>query len=169
MGTWRKAQGSIFALVSLFASALAFNLVPTPLQAASLQCVQYAREVTNVPLQGDAWTWWSKAARSRIDRGREPEIGSILVFRRTARLQRGHVAVVAEVVNRREIVVDHANWASRRSMRGRIDLAVRVVDVSPANDWSAVRVWHAASDTLGQRAYPTYGFIYAFGSPDAAY
>ena len=168
MRTWRKALRSISALVSLFAGGLAFILISTPLEAATLQCVQYARDVTNVPLQGDAWTWWSKAARSRLERGREPEIGSILVFRRSTRLQRGHVAVVAEVVNRREIVVDHANWASRRSMRGRVDLAVRVVDISPANDWSAVRVWHADSDSLGRQAYPTYGFIYAFGIPDTA-
>lgn len=168
MGTWRKALKSIFAPASVLAGGLALILISTPLEAAPLQCVQFARDVTNVPLQGDAWTWWGKAARSRLDRGRAPEAGAILVFRRTARLQRGHVAVVAEVVNRREIVVDHANWASRRAERGRVDLAVRVVDVSPANDWSAVRVWHAASDSLGQRVYPTYGFIYAFSPAESS-
>lgn len=166
MRTWRKGRSisalAISALVPLFAGGLVLGPIATPLQASPLQCVQYARDITNVPLQGDAWTWWTKAARSRLDRGREPEAGSILVFRRTERLRRGHVAVVAEVVTRREIVVDHANWASRRSLRGRVDRAVRVVDVSPGNDWSAVRVWHAASDSLGQRVYPTYGFIYAF-------
>ena len=169
LGVLQRFLRSISAPASLFAAALTLCLISTPLEAASLlQCVPYARDITNVPLQGDAWTWWGKAARSRLDRGREPEAGSILVFRRTERLRRGHVAVVAEVVNRREIVVDHANWASRRAMRGRVDLAVRVVDVSPANDWSAVRVWHAASDSLGRRVYPTYGFIYAFAIPGTA-
>ncbi len=69
-------------------------------------------------------------------------------------------------MNGREIVVDHANWASRRGERGRVDLSVRVLDVSPANDWSQVRVWHAPADSFGQRIYPAYGFIYAF---DAVY
>ncbi len=135
-------------------------------QAATLQCVQYARSVTNVPLKGDAWTWWSKAPAVRLPRGQEPEMGSILVLRKTTRLPRGHVAVVSEVLNSREIVVDHANWASRRDRRGQVDLSVRVLDVSPANDWSQVRVWHAPSDSFGQRVYPAYGFIYAV---DAVY
>jgi hypothetical protein len=146
----------------LLAGVIALGLLPAPLEASILQCVQYAREVTQVPLQGDAWTWWGKAARAGLERGRTPEAGAILVFRRTDRLARGHVAVVAEIVGRREIAVDHANWAARRdrTLRGRVDYAVRIVDVSPANDWSAVRVWHAPSDTFGQRIYSTYGFIY---------
>ena len=164
--TWRQVR-SISAPAWPFAAALALGLISSPLHAAPLQCVQYAREVTNVPLQGDAWTWWDKAARQRLKRGRAPDAGSILVFRRTERLRRGHVAVVAEIVNRREIVVDHANWASARALRGRVDLAVRVVDVSFANDWSAVRVWHADSDSFGQRVYPTYGFVYARIPPSA--
>lgn len=131
-------------------------------EAAILQCVQYARSITNVPIKGDAWTWWNKAAAARIGRGAEPELGAVLVFRKTGRLPRGHVAVVSEVINNREIMVDHANWASRRGERGRVDLAVRVLDVSPANDWSEVRVWYAPADTFGQRVYPAYGFIYAF-------
>lgn len=144
------------------AVALAVALAAAPLEAAVLQCVQYAREITQVPLQGDAWTWWGKANRAGLARGHAPEIGSILVFRRTDRLARGHVSVVAEVVGRREITVDHANWAARRdrSARGNVDRSVRVVDVSVRNDWSAVRVWHAPSDSLGQRVYPTYGFIH---------
>lgn len=146
----------------LLAGAVAVGLWPAPLAASVLQCVEYARDVTQVPLQGDAWTWWGKAARAGLERGRAPEAGAILVFRKTDRLARGHVAVVTEILGRREIAVDHANWASRRNrnQRGQVDLAVRVVDVSPANDWSAVRVWYAPSDSLGQRIYSTYGFIY---------
>jgi hypothetical protein len=152
----------VFARAAWLAGGFVVALLPGPLAASVLQCVQYAREVTQVPLKGDAWTWWGKAARAGLARGLAPEAGAILVFRRTDRLARGHVAVVAEVLGRREIAVDHANWAPRRDrkMRGQIDRAVRIVDVSPANDWSAVRVWHAPSDSLGQRIYSTYGFIY---------
>ena len=163
MADRRNRFVSAFARASLLVCGLVIGLGPAPLEASILQCVQYARDVTLVPLQGDAWTWWGKAARAGLERGRAPEAGSILVFRKTDRLARGHVAVVAEIIGRREIAVDHANWASRRNrnLRGQVDHSVRVVDVSPANDWSAVRVWHAQSDTLGQRVYPTYGFIYA--------
>ena len=147
----------------LLAGGAVLALAPAPLAAAPLQCVQFAREITRVPLQGDAWTWWKKAAYFRLERGTRPEAGAILVFRKTDRLRRGHVAVVTEIVNRREIMVDHANWAPRRTARGRIDRAVRIVDVSPGNDWTAVRVWHRESDSLGQRVYPTHGFIYAPG------
>jgi hypothetical protein len=151
-----------WARAAWLAVALAVTLAAAPLEAAVLQCVQFAREITQVPLQGDAWTWWGKATRAGLARGHAPEIGSILVFRRTDRLARGHVSVVAEVIGRREITVDHANWAARRdrSARGSVDHSVRVVDVSVHNDWSAVRVWHAPSDSLGQRIYPTYGVIH---------
>ena len=142
------------------------TLAASESQAATLQCVQYARSITNVPLKGDAWTWWSKAPAVRLPRGQAPEIGSILVLRKTTRLPRGHVAVVAEVINSREIVVDHANLTSYRGQRGQVDLAVRVLDVSQANDWSQVRVWYAPADSFGQRIYPAYGFIY---TADAVY
>jgi hypothetical protein len=36
---------------------------------------------------------------------------------------------------------------------------MRVVDVSPRNDWTAVRVWHEPTRQLGQSVYPTYGFV----------
>jgi surface antigen len=35
------------------------------------------------------------------------------------------------------------------------------MDVSPANDWSKVRVWYAPVADLGTAAYPTNGFIYS--------
>jgi hypothetical protein len=34
-----------------------------------------------------------------------------------------------------------------------------VLDVSPGNDWSAVRVWWPPSQAWGVTVYPTYGFI----------
>jgi phage replication initiation protein len=54
----------------------------------------------------------------------------------------GHVAVVSEVLTDRVIRVTHANWGGSR---GKVEENVTVVDVSDANDWSAVKVWAEAS------------------------
>jgi surface antigen len=158
--TFAAAIASFRLRAGLLAGAVAFGLLPAPLEASVLQCVQYAREVTQVPLKGDAWTWWNKAPGVRLPRGQDPEAGGILVFSKTKRLPRGHVSVVTGILNSREIVVSHANWAARGTARGRVEQDVRVLDVSPMNDWSEVRVWYAPSDSYGQRVYPTYGFIY---------
>ncbi len=144
----------------LLAVILTFNVLPTPLEASRLQCVQYARVAANVPLKGDAWTWWDKARRAKFARGSMPEAGAIMVFRKTEHLRRGHVAVVSAVIGDREVLIDHANWASHRADRGLVETGVRMIDVSPNNDWSQVRVWHGPSATFGKRVYPTYGFIY---------
>jgi len=50
--------------------------------------------------------------------------------------------------------VTQANWVHRRITRDEA-----VLDVSPGNDWSRVRVWWAPSRALGTTVYPTYGFI----------
>jgi hypothetical protein len=71
----------------------------------------------------------------------------------------GHLSVVSRVVNGREILVDHANWASGAA-RGRIATGQRVVDVSPRNDWSMVRVWYPRINDLGATAYPARGFVH---------
>jgi hypothetical protein len=52
--------------------------------------------------------------------------------------------------------VTHANWG----VKGQVERDVTVVDASPNNDWSAVKVWYGPIHDIGQRAYPTYGFIY---------
>jgi hypothetical protein len=84
----------------------------------------------------------------------------VLVINRTARMRDGHVAVVTRMVNSREILVDHANWASGAA-RGRIATDQRVVDVSAGNDWSLVRVWYPRIDALGNTAFPVRGFVHA--------
>lgn len=135
-------------------------LVAAPAQA--LQCVPYAREASGLDLRGDAWTWWGNAV-GRYERGAAPKLGSVLVFKRQNRMRHGHVSVVTRVIDRRQVLVEHANWAPNRSRaRGQITRNVRVMDVSMANDWSQVRVWNDGADTFG-RPYPTFGFIY---SPD---
>ena len=69
------------------------------------------------------------------------------------------MAVVDQVVDTRTIEIDHANWGGPGAVPGGISRAISVVDVSPANDWSAVRVALGHSGEFGS-IYPTYGFIY---------
>jgi surface antigen len=123
-----------------------------------VSCVPYARARSGIQLQGDAWTWWDAAA-GRYERSRAPRPGSVLVINRTARMRDGHVAVVSEVLGSREVLVDHANWASGAA-RGRIATGQRVVDVSANNDWSLVRVWYPRSSDLGTTAFPVRGFVH---------
>jgi hypothetical protein len=70
---------------------------------------------------------------------------------------------VSQVINDREVRLTHANW----SYRGGIERDVRAVDVSPAGDWSMVKVWYAPTGDLGTRANPANGFIYAGAAPVA--
>ncbi len=134
------------------------SLGPRPYVAEPVSCVPYARARSGIQLAGDAWEWWDAAA-GRYERGRDPRPGSVLVIARTARLPSGHVAVVTQVLGSREILVDHANWASGAA-RGRIATDQRVVDVSPGNDWSLVRVWYPRINALGSTAFPARGFIH---------
>lgn len=115
-------------------------------------CVPFARAVSGIEIRGDAWTWWKKAG-STYPKGKIPVSGSVLNFRASGGMRRGHVAVVSGVISSREILVDQANWVTNR-----VTLDTTVLDVSPNNDWSAVRVANG-SDSFG-RVYPTYGFIY---------
>lgn len=124
-----------------------------------ISCVPYARARSGIGLSGDAWRWWAAAA-GRYDRGAAPRPGSVLVLGRTPRMQVGHVAVVARVLGPREIRVDHANWATGAA-RGRIMTDQLVVDVSPRNDWSRVRVWYPPIGALGSTVFPAQGFIHA--------
>jgi len=116
-------------------------------------CVLYVREVTGVDLSGNAGMWWQHA-EGRYLRGHEPAAGAILVFKPYAGMRSGHVAVVSRVVGPREILVDQANW-----IRGRVVKSMSVIDASPGNDWSSVKVVELHSGTHG-RENPTFGFIY---------
>lgn len=116
-------------------------------------CVRTVRALSDFTIRGDAWMWWNNAAGVH-ERDNRPQTGSVLVFKRTGSMGRGHVSLVSRVVDKRTVLVDHTWIAGRGIKRG-----MEVVDVSPNNDWSAVRVWHGPTDQLGQRVYPTYGFI----------
>jgi hypothetical protein len=114
-------------------------------------CVAYARAVTGIRIDGDAGSWWHHA-EGRYQRGQNPVPGAVLVFKPHGRMWHGHVAVVSRILGSREILVDQANW-----IRGRVSTAMAVIDVSPANDWTMVKV---RSQRGGVRANPTFGFVY---------
>lgn len=122
-----------------------------------ISCVPFARSDSGISLAGNAWQWWDHAA-GVYARGKVPEAGSVLAFRSNPKMRLGHVAVVARIINRREVEIDHANWWGP-GMHGGVAHNVPVVDVSEANDWSAVRVELGQSGEFGS-VYPTYGFIY---------
>jgi hypothetical protein len=120
-----------------------------------LQCVPFARAESGIEIYGDAWTWW-QAAKGHFRRDSIPRPGAVLVLGRSSYTSRGHLAVVTEVIGPREILVNHANWLNK----GNIHRMTPVRDVSPANDWSAVRVWYTPGRQLGRRTYPADGFIH---------
>lgn len=124
-----------------------------------LQCVPFTRELSGIPIRGDAWTWWRKA-KGKYHRSNRPVVGSVLVVSKTRKNKYGHLAVVTGIVNDREVIVDHANWLNK----GRIHLDTPVRDVSPRNDWSAVRFWYTPGNVLGKSTYPANGFIYPTGT-----
>jgi surface antigen len=119
-----------------------------------VECVPYARDHSEVKIFGDASEWWDKA-EGQYARGEEPLLGSVMVLTGYAGPHRGHVAVVRSMVSSREIRVDHANWLND----GAIFIGDPVVDVSPDNDWSQVRVWNPRTGAWGVRTYLVQGFI----------
>lgn len=120
-----------------------------------LQCVPYARDTSGIRLFGDAHTWWQQA-EGKYARGRAPKPGAVMAIRPHGGSSLGHVATVSRVVDARTILINHANW----SAPGKIERNVTAVDVSPANDWSEVRVWYAPIQSLGGAHWPVAGFIY---------
>ncbi len=121
---------------------------PTP-----LTCVPYAREVSGIQLSGDANTWWNEAA-GQYPRSQTPQLGAVLVFQPYGSMTSGHLAVVTALNSPRQIEVTQSNWLPHR-----IEHNQPVIDVSPNNNWTAVRVWYEPTHMMGSTTYPTYGFI----------
>jgi hypothetical protein len=126
--------------------------VETPLHR--LYCVEYARLRSGLAIFGNASQWWSRA-RNLYTEVTQPVADAVMVFSRSRRIAKGHVAVVTKIVSAREIQVDQANWQNH----GEIDHATPVLDVSRDNDWSKVRVWDMRSGQFGTHVYPVSGFI----------
>lgn len=125
---------------------------------SGLQCVTFARAASGIALKGNAANWWDAAA-GVYERGNRPEAGSVLNFRANGRMRLGHVAVVTNVLGSRTLEIDHANWAWANITKGNVSRGIKVIDVSPRNDWTMVRVELGHSDEFGSN-YPTFGFIY---------
>ncbi len=126
--------------------------VETPLH--KLFCVEYARARSGLAVFGDAKLWWARA-KNLYARAAMPVENAVMVFSGSTRLKKGHVAVVTDIVSKREIRVDQANWQNH----GEIDHATPVLDVSTKNDWSQVRVWDMRSNGFGAHVYAISGFI----------
>ena len=149
------------SLAARFALVVSCGLMTaTAANAQFWQCAPYAREISGIKIHGNANTWWGQAA-GRYERGNAPKVGAVLSFQPTRRMRVGHVAMVSQVVSDREVRLTHANW----SRRGQIERDVRAIDVSPAGDWSMVKVWYAPQGGLGTSDYPTNGFIYSDHAP----
>jgi surface antigen len=123
------------------------------------QCVPFARLISGVQIYGDAWTWWKQAA-GKYETGFSPKAGAVLCFKPSGKMRLGHVAVVSQVLTERVIQITHANWSRIGGSRGQVEKDVTVIDVSPAGDWSEVKVWYDPVRDLGSSTYPTHGFIY---------
>jgi surface antigen len=123
------------------------------------QCVPFARLISGVQIYGDAWTWWKQAA-GKYETGFSPKSGAVLCFKPSGKMRLGHVAVVSQVLTERVIQITHANWSRIGGTRGQVEKDVTVIDVSPAGDWSEVKVWYDPVRDLGSSTYPTHGFIY---------
>ena len=156
-GFWRNVFG-VGCLLAV--SACATHVRDTGAHAGDyiggsvpLDCAPFARALSGLRLAGPAADWWPESD-GRYVRDNSPSVGGVLVFRRSARLPDGHVAVVSQVLGRREILVTQANWVHHR-----VSTDQPVIDVSGANDWSVVRVWWPPVGQIGVTDYSAYGFI----------
>lgn len=154
----QKLARIIFRIMSMFGLLM---LLSPPAMALNegLQCVPYARAITGVEIYGDAHTWWAKA-KGRYKRGNQPRVGAVMSFKSHGGSRLGHISAVRAIVDKRTILVSHANWSRINGKRGHIEDDVKVVDVSKTNDWSQVKVWYQPIGALGGTTYPINGFIY---------
>ena len=134
-----------------------FSIPRVDYSQATSECVPFARNASGVQIWGDAVTWWDQA-QGKYPRSSTPAEGSVLVLKGWQDDKRGHVAVVKRILSERVIRVDHANWLHG----GEVALDVPVIDVSPENNWTQVRVWHVPGMYWGGRAYQAQGFIHPF-------
>jgi hypothetical protein len=148
---------ALFLALALAACASSRPLTGPNVAAVSahpgLDCAPFARALSGVELRGDAYTWWAAAA-GRYGRSARPDVGAVLVLRRSSRLPSGHVAVVSRVLGPRQALLIQANW-----IHGELTQDQLVVDVSERNDWTAVRMSWPPTGTLGGHVYEAYGFI----------
>ena len=127
-----------------------------------LECAPFARALSGIRLAGAAADWWSQA-EGRYLRGNTPSIGSVLVLQRSDRLPSGHVAVVSQVIDSRQILVTQANWVHHRVTEDQPVIDVLRQPMTGRRCESGGR----QPAQMGVTDYPAYGFIRA-GSPGNA-
>ena len=125
--------------------------------AKQIQCVPHARNVSGIPIRGNAHTWWHQA-NGVYERRSTPKVGAVMVLSKTSRLKYGHLAVVKRVIDSRTIEVEHANWGGAMHERKIVYKNMPVIDSSEKNDWSRARFFNYPSRTYGS-VYPVSGFI----------
>lgn len=158
--------GRLTALAALLIPAGAIALpLAEPAPRYHWECVPFARAVSGIEIYGDARTWWNQAD-GRYRRGNQPRVGAVMAFIPYRGMTLGHVATVSEIIDERTLLITHANWSPIGGRRGQVERDVQVIDVSPDNDWSAVRVWYGPNDGLGGTAWPVHGFIYPDRAPE---
>jgi hypothetical protein len=150
---WRTYRGLVTLSCIILAACGGSNPAKNSGVAASVECAPFARALTGVRLSGAAADWWPQA-KNRYTRTQRPEVGSILVFRRSGRLPSGHVGVVSQIISQRRITLTQANWVHHR-----VTVDQPVIDISERGDWSTVQVWWPPTGQIGTTAYPTFGFI----------
>ena len=82
-----------------------------------VECAPFARALTGVTAVGRRGRLVGRSGWADYTRSQTPEIGSLLILRRSGRLPSGHVAVVSQVLSRRQILVTQANWVHHRVTR----------------------------------------------------
>ena len=159
----------IKSLRALVAGLLLVGMMvaPTAADAQMVQCAPFARMFSGIQLFGAAATWWNQAMGKYL-RGNAPEIGAVMVFKAVRGMRAGHVATVTDIVSDRVIKITHANWSVINGRRGQVEQNVTVVDASPRNDWTQVKVWFAPIGKVGNTPYPVNGFIYKKGGTATA-
>ncbi len=124
----------------------------------AISCVPYTRDVSGIPIRGNAHTWWPQA-KGKYGRGSKPKKGAVFVLSKSSRLKYGHVSVVTRILSDRTIEVTHSNWGRTKAERAMIYERMLVQDVSPKGDWSRARFWNYHTNAFGS-PYIASGFIY---------
>ena len=121
------------------------------------ECVPFVRDRSDIKLYGNAHSWWDQIPKNQ--RSHTPAPGAIMVLSDSHKLHYGHLALVTQLINNREIEVTHTNWGSNSSTRRRVYEMMRVRDSSTDNDWSEATFWNKDAGSFGF-PYPVDGFIH---------
>lgn len=123
----------------------------------SVQCAPYAREHSAVNLRGAAASWWGEA-QGQYNRTSSPCGGcaGVSIYRQAA--------IGPCFCGQTGAKFPPCAGGSRKLGAGEVTHRAPVVDVSPNNNWTRVRVWWSPIHAMGKTVYPVYGFIEPTGT-----